>query len=308
MGRVVTRVGMFIVAGTMLLALAGCGSPEDAAIGSAEPESAAGPGDEAAGAGQGPAADDDGLITQAVVAASGHDIVYTVDLSIQVDDVLAASDRAARIATAAGGFVASEQVSGAEYATLTLRIPAEVHTDAVTSLEALGTVANRDRRTENVHEDVVDTASRVASQQASIARIRALLAEATELGEIISIESELASREADLDALLSRQSDLAGRTSMATVTVSLHAPGEEPEAGDDTGFLAGLSDGWDALATTAAIALTAAGAILPFAAAAAVVGLPVRLLIRRRRASTRAARVPDGPGDPPAQADASPAA
>jgi hypothetical protein len=297
--------GMVAAAGVMtMLALAGCGSPEEAAIGSDRPGAAAGPENDAAGAG-GAAARDGGLITQAVQDASGQDIVYTVELSIEVEDVHAASDRAATIATAAGGVVASEQVSGAEYATVTLRIPADVHADAVTGLESLGTVIERNRRTENVHEEVVDTASRVASQQASIARIRALLAEATDLAEIISIESELASREADLDALLSRQQQLARLTSMATVTVSLHAPGDEPETEDDMGFLAGLSGGWGALVATAAVVLTATGAMLPFAAAAALVGAPVWLVIRRRRA---ARATPAGPGEPPAQPDASPAA
>ena len=50
-----------------------------------------------------------------------------------------------------------------------------------------------------------------------------------------------------------------------------------------TGFLAGLKGGWEAFTASVVVVLTAVGAVLPFAVAAAVVGLPLWWALRRRR-------------------------
>ncbi|WP_053202776.1 DUF4349 domain-containing protein [Jiangella muralis] len=280
------------------VALAGCGGADDSSGGSdaaheapaadAPPEGgdqAPGDGDQAAGEGDQASGDGGGVIANIANAVDGRSIIYTVDLSIDTDDVLAAANRAAAVATTAGGFVANEQVDGDRMAVLTLKIPSDGHQQAVSELEQLGDVTSRDRGTEDVTQEVVDVASRVESQRASIARIRALLADASALSDVVSIESELATREADLDALLSRQEQLAGLTAMATVTLNLYERGEAPpqEDDDDGGFLAGLAGGWDAFVTVGGGFLTAVGAVLPFAALATLVGVPAYRIVRRRR-------------------------
>lgn len=283
-----------------ILALAACssgGNDTDAASGAAiADEEAAAPApaedapadaDKGADDGAGESADEgaaSAIIAPAARSTTQRQIIYTVDLSISTDDVAGAAQRAATIAISAGGLVADEHTSGEDSSTLTLRVPASDHQDTIAKLEELGKVTDRSRGTQDVTDEVVDTASRIVSQRASIARIRALLDDATDLSDVISIESELAGREADLDALLSRQEQLAGLTSMATVTVSLYAYGEEPPPDDDRGFLAGLGGGWDAFVAAGALALTILGAVLPFAALAALVGMPGYVLIRRRRA------------------------
>ncbi|SDS86354.1 DUF4349 domain-containing protein [Jiangella sp. DSM 45060] len=296
------------------LALAGCGGADDSDSGGSsaadEPapaaeapeQNAAGDGDQAAGEGEDggkgdQASSDGGVLTNVANAVDGRSIIYTVDLTIGTDDVLAAANRASAIATTAGGFVASEQVSGDQDAVLTLKVPSTGHQQAVTELESLGEVTSRDRGTEDVTQEVVDVASRIESQRASIARIRALLADASALADVVSIESELATREADLDALLSRKEQLAGLTAMATVTLHLYEQGEEPpqEEDDDDGFLAGLAGGWDAFVTVGGGFLTALGAVLPFAAVAALVGVPAWQIAKRRRGQRQPAPLPDSP-------------
>ena len=290
------------------LALAGCGgndsdggaSSGDAAV----DESAEVPAADAPAEGDGGAAEENaaqrsegGVLAEVVSAATDRSIIYTVDLAISVDDVLAAANRAAAAAVTAGGYVENEQVNGEHDAVLTLKVPSAGHQETVAELETLGEVTSRGRGTEDVTQEVVDVASRIESQRASIARIRALLAEATQLADVVSIESELAGREADLDALLSRQEQLAGLTSLATVTLHLYADGEEPpqEEDDDGGFLAGLSGGWDAFVTVGGGFLTGLGAVLPFAAVAALVGVPAYLIVRRRREQRQPVPLPDPP-------------
>ncbi|WP_116951470.1 DUF4349 domain-containing protein [Jiangella endophytica] len=296
-----------------VLALAGCGGDDggaDSAGGSADVPAAEAPaesngdaaapdgapegGDDAADAAQ----SDGGALANIASVVDGRSIIYTIDLAIGTDDVVAAANRAAAIATTAGGFVADEQVSGDENAVLTLKIPSDGHQQSVTELETLGDVTNRSRGTEDVTQEVVDVASRIESQRASITRIRALLADASQLTDVVSIESELATREADLDALLSRQEQLAGLTAMATVTLHLYETGEEPpqeDDDDDGGFLAGLAGGWDAFVTVGSGFLTALGAVLPFAALAALIGVPAYRVVRRRRDQAPAATPVPGP-------------
>lgn len=234
----------------------------------------------------------DRVITQAVQEAPGREIVYTVDLSIETDDIAKATRSATAITVAAGGFVADEYTDGDVSSMITLKVPVAAHADAVGKLEALGEVTGRTRTTQDVTQEVVDTESRIASQQASIERIRTLLAEATDIGEIISIESELASREADLDALLSKQKELSALTSMATVTVSFSTPEDEQDE-TDLGFLSGLQGGWDAFSGAVAITLTLLGALLPFLLAAAVIGAPVWFAVRSRRTASPAVTEPE---------------
>jgi hypothetical protein len=132
----------------------------------------------------------------------------------------------------------------------------------------------------------VDVDSRVKSAQASVERIRALLSEATTIGEVVRIESELARREADLESLLAQQRSLADQTALATLTVTVLAPdavGPAPE--EETGFLAGLERGWEALVGVVVVALTTFGVLLPFLAVALIILTPIAAAWRRRRAS-----------------------
>ncbi|TDC47622.1 DUF4349 domain-containing protein [Jiangella ureilytica] len=306
-----TVFGTTTVALVAVIALAGCGGSDDsgssggsdAAVDAPAPEAPAegdgggeaAPQDDGGDADAGPRSEGGVLAEVVSAAARDRSIIYTVDLTISTDDVAAAANRAAAAAVTAGGYVANEQVNGQHDAVLTLKIPSADHHATVAELEALGEVTSRSRGTEDVTQEVVDVASRIESQRASIARIRALLADATQLADVVSIESELAGREADLDALLSRQEQLAGLTAMATVTLHLYESSDAPPAradDDDGGFLAGLSGGWKAFVTVGGGFLTALGAVLPFAALAALIGVPAWQIAKRRRGQ-RAAPLPD---------------
>jgi hypothetical protein len=168
-----------------------------------------------------------------------------------------------------------------------LRIPSARHTTVVGDLEELGEVEHRSRTAEDVTAEVVDVEARVASQRRSIARIRELLDQASDLSDVVRIESELAGREANLDSLLSRQEQLSSLTTLATVTVTFYKTDRAPEGGPNAvGFMSGLRGGWEAFVATIRVVGAVAGALLPFVAAAALIGIPGWLLWRRRRPSS----------------------
>jgi Domain of unknown function (DUF4349) len=117
-----------------------------------------------------------------------------------------------------------------------------------------------------------------------VARIRTLLAHATKISDIVAIEGELSQRESDLESLEAQLKSLDDQVDLSTLTVSLNAQGApKPKPHDNTGFVAGLSNGWDAFVTSLVAVATVLGALLPFLLVLAVIGLPGLVLWRRRR-------------------------
>jgi hypothetical protein len=226
-------------------------------------------------------------------ALTGRSIVYTAEESIQVADISHAVSAVEAAVDAAGGLVARSERSGgatpdAATADLRLRIPPSNFESFLDRIGKLGTVSDRTLTGDDVTEQVVDVASRVATQRASVDRVRALMAQATSLKDVVALESQLSQREADLEALLAKQNKLKDQTDLATVTVHLMTPPAKPTVVAPTehrmGFGTGLGNGWDAFTGAAVAAATVLGAVLPFALALAVLGPPLAwLLVRLRR-------------------------
>jgi hypothetical protein len=218
-------------------------------------------------------------------------LIHTAMLSIRVQgDVAVARRKAEDIALGAGGMIQSEQVSSESgsgrvvSADLVLRVPPDTYERTLRELADLGTPIDQSRDTKDVTQQVVDVESRIAIQRTSIERVRALLSRATKIGDIVSVESELTRREADLESLLAQQKALSQQTDLATIRLGLVAVGEEQVPTDDNrGFLAGLENGWHAFTGFVAVLLLIIGAMLPFLAAAALVSLVAIAALRRFR-------------------------
>lgn len=189
------------------------------------------------------------------------------------------------VATSLKGSVASENTQGSgehAYAELTLRVPNDTFDTAMSRLGEIGTVTHREVSTDDVTTQVIDVDARVRAQRASVNSLQRLMDKARTVGEVMSVERELAQRQGDLDSLLQQQRYLADQTSMSTISVSISEEAEEAEEAG-TGFVDGLSAGWGALGAFLAAAAMTAGALLPFVPVVALVGVPIWLVIRRRR-------------------------
>ena len=263
------------------------------------------------------------------VPIDGSKVIRTADLSIRlrVDPVpstdSAAADRdanaAARsaalaqaagsvrsIATGAGGFQASADGGGSQIA-VSLRVPTDQYDAVLDKLTAVGEVTARSESSQDVTAQSADVNSRVESMTASVARVRALLAQATTIADVISIESELSVREANLESLQQQQAALNGQVAMSTISLSLSAITNDPlttePATPDNGFIAGLNAGWAALVGFAGWVGGAVGALLPFLPLLAGAVVLVWWLLRRTRRRRAAAS-----STPPAPTPAGPAA
>ncbi|MEU0680433.1 DUF4349 domain-containing protein [Streptomyces albogriseolus] len=215
-------------------------------------------------------------------------IIRTASLTVRVKDVPTALDEARTATTGAGGYVGDETTrrdsQGHERTHVVLRVPVDAYDRVLAALEGTGTLVERNASAVDVTDQVVDVESRIRSQRASVARIRELMDRATRLSDVVTLEGELSSRQADLESLLARQASLKDRTSLATITLTLsETPVKKAaRADDDPGFLDALAGGWGVFLTLLRWLMLALGAILPFAAVAALVVLVWSRLIGPR--------------------------
>jgi hypothetical protein len=220
-------------------------------------------------------------------------IVYTADLHVRVDKVGPAATRAGTIVDEAGGYVFSQdaKLSGQADTTLVFKIPPNAFTRVLDRLANLGTPLAKNINAEDVTDQVVDLQGRFETATASAARLRALLANAANVPDIVAIERELATRESEVESLGGRLRVVRSRVQFATVTVVLTSKPAPKETAGIPGFTDSLSSGWNAFANAGRVALAAIGATLPFTLLAALIAAIV-LALRRRRHHPAPAQAP----------------
>ncbi|MDO0937414.1 DUF4349 domain-containing protein [Streptomyces sp. DG2A-72] len=270
------------------LALTGCtGANDSSDRGSGGDAAAAAPEGRQEGAAGGES-DASGAKADAPPNLSASHIIRTASLTVQVKDVPKALDEARTTAENAGGYVGNETTTrdekGNERTRVILRVPIDQYEEVLTDLEGAGKLLDRTAKAQDVTEQVVDVESRIKSQRASVARIRELMDQATRLSDVVTLEGELSTRQANLESLLAQQVSLKDRTTLATITLSLSQTPVKKDAAedDDPGFVDALTGGWDAFVTVLRWIGVAIAAVLPFAAAAALLVLLWLRLIRPR--------------------------
>ncbi|MFW5469737.1 DUF4349 domain-containing protein [Knoellia sp. CPCC 206435] len=223
----------------------------------------------------------------AVRAGAGDKLVRRASLQLKVDSLRGSAERIRAIATSQGGSVLSEELYASMGAgpdtsgSITITVPASSLESTIGLIEKVGDVQFRSSSSEDVTATYVDTEARVKSLTESVGRIRELLATAKSISDLVALENELSRRQAELDALTAQLANLKDSVAMSPISISLSTDDFEPVTAG--GFLAGLRSGWSAFLTSLSVLATALGAVLPFALAGALVGIPVMVWWRRRR-------------------------
>ncbi|MFI7216066.1 DUF4349 domain-containing protein [Micromonospora maritima] len=292
-GRRLRGAALVAVGLAAVLAVGACSAGGDSGSDSAAPQNAAG------GAAEGGADRDQappGGTGGADLRVDQRSIIYTGTMQVRVDDVDTAAREATTAVTAAGGFVGGDRRSSQSAdarAVLTLRVPADRFAGVIDQLAGFGRQERREIRTEDVTEQVVDLDARIATQRARVESARKLLAQASSVDQLVTLENEVGTRQADLAALEARKRRLADLTALSTITVTfLGRDASTAEEDADLGFRTGLGGGWTVFLTSVRVLLTVLGAVLPFAV---VIGVPLWLLLRWRRRRARRTPPPGGP-------------
>ena len=225
----------------------------------------------------------------AKITTQSKSVISRGQVSLESEDLDKARFELKKLLDTWGGSITNEESSAddegrTDLQQLELRVPSRLFGTAMDEISKLGKLVERSRTSEDVTTQVIDIDARVRSQKVSLARIEALMARAETLSQVISIESQLSRRQAELDSLEQQQKYLADQTAESTINVYLSVPDTEATEEDDSnGFIAGLEDGWDAFRSATTGLLQGLGAVLPFGVALALLGVPVALAWRRRR-------------------------
>lgn len=287
------RTALALAGIATLVALAGCSSSEGSgdSAGRTEKVASADVGMSAVqDPGAAPVADDASRDAATAPTVQQPAVISTGTVSLEAKDVARTRLQVRKVVDAHRGTVGEQETTTGEKgelatARLVLRVPSEVFDDVVAALEEVATPTGTTTTSEDVTAEVVDVDARIRAQRKSVQRIESLLARAETIEQIVAIEAQLASRQADLDALESRQQWLADQTSMSTITVYVERPAARHDREDDTadGFLGGLAQGWDAFVDGLSAVLLVVGFLVPWLALLAVLAVPTGLVLRRRR-------------------------
>ena len=167
----------------------------------------------------------------------GREIVYRATISVQADDVTAASNEAVAIVQGLGGIVFSQttRTEPEPRAEIVFKVlPADFST-ALERLAGVGRLVDQSISADDVTERVVDLESRISTAETSVARLRRLLEEAVDLEDVAAIERQLLDRETTLEVLRGQLRTLRDQVDLATITLTIT---QSPTVLPDTGITA----------------------------------------------------------------------
>ena len=239
------------------------------------------------------------------VAPTGPRVVRNADMSVKVDEGRfgAAFDRVSAIATSYGGYVTSSGTAAGEdggravSGQLTLRVPVDRFEDARRALGELGEVERESQRGEDVSGQLVDYDARLRSLKAQEESLQGLLGRATNVGEVMQVQSSLFGVRQQIEQLEGQRAQLDQAAALATIQVSLYEPGAgfllDPEPEPATGLADAFERAVDGAVSVLGGMIVVVGWLTPVAALLLLGWLVARL--RRRPAAPVAPAAPATP-------------
>jgi hypothetical protein len=237
----------------------------------------------------------------------GRDVIVEMHVSMHSDDIGRTVASISAQAAALGGGIASsdidygtrseptpeaaDEVAPAEggYAVLVVKVPPASVNNLLDGLADSGSVVAVNQSATDVTDQLVDLDVRIANARASVENVRGFMDQTTNLGELVSLESELTRRQTELEQLEAQQRNLTERVSLSTLTIEIRptpttaaASGAagEPEEGIADAF----RTGWDAFVGAVFAVAFIMAVLSPFLAVAGVVLLIAWIVSRRSRA------------------------
>lgn len=177
-------------------------------------------------------------------------LVKTGYLNIVVDKVAKTKTEIEKICKEYDAYVSSETQNTfderLEYEQV-IRVPAASFDVFVQKLETLASnVKNKNIQTSDVTEEFIDKEARIKTKKELEIRYREILKQASEVSDILSIESQLNQVRADIESMEGRLNYLRSQVAFSTLTLSFYEPiGAEFGFGSKT--VAAFSNGWDML-------------------------------------------------------------
>lgn len=291
---------MSVLATMTVLGLASCAADEDRS------SSATVPGDASSGGGLTDAPSEEAPATTVPggtdtgVAPADRKLIIRITVGVEVTDVAKAVDEVIALARVHGGELSQSSVdlsdprfAGGE---MVFRVPPEQTQAFIEALDpGIGRRTSLQTSQEDVTLQVTDLEARIKTARAGLDRVQALLASAKNLGEVISLESELTERQTALEELLAQKKYLDGLVAMSTVTVRISAALAEPVADDDKGVGAAFRRGWNDFVGLLRALVVVLGRTWPFLVLLGAIGAVALPFTRRAARRNRSVAPPNPP-------------
>jgi len=155
-------------------------------------------------------------------------IVRNGEMSLVVEDVVAARDEVAQLALRFNGYVVSSRISGEEQEMrgyISIRVPDDQFEQALAELRELAVRVNSESTSSrDVTEEYIDLEARLKNAEATESQYLALLEKAKEVEDILRIYDSLSRVRNEIEQIKGRMQYLERTSSMSLVSVNL-----EPE-------------------------------------------------------------------------------
>ena len=187
----------------------------------------------------------DGRVSGAALETAQRMVISTASISIEVEMVQTAIAEVRAIAESLGGFVEHLDSSGGperQRASMTVRVPQAQFETALGRIEVLGEVQSRNEGAKDVSEQFIDLEARLKSSLREEQSLLSLLGRTGTVGEILTIERELARVRSEIERFQGQLNFLERRVDLATISVSLFPPDEEVSEAPSAALVIRVSD------------------------------------------------------------------
>lgn len=235
---------------------------------------------------------DRGADTAAAPVMTEKKIIRTASMTIQTKTFEDSLNALKSACEGQGGWIesSSENVNsytGLRTAYLTLRIPQAGLDAYLAGTEGLGRITSRSESADDVTESYQDTAARLATQQALMARLQALITESADLSDLLALESQIADTQYQIDRLQSSLNTTDRQVNYSTVHVTLQEEKNVPLTETTVSFgdriISAIEMGFEALVEFLQDMLIFLVAALPFIVIVGVVVIVVKIVRRKKK-------------------------
>ncbi len=172
------------------------------------------------------------------LSTAGRQVILSVNLTVECEQVGQARDKAVSAAEAAGGFVESlnywTDSEGLVSASMALRVPSASLSNVLNQLRELGTVLGEQASRADVTAQHIDLTARINNLRLQEQSLLTLLGKAESLGDIFAIQSELARIRTEIESYESQLRYLDEQVDLSSIYLSLQPAGAGP--GPTSGF------------------------------------------------------------------------
>ena len=199
-------------------------------------------------------------------------LIRTGSASIEVQKLDPAIMKVRQLATQLGGYIANSSIMGGRdqvrSATLEMKIPAAQYDQAIGGLGGIGKVESVNTNVEDVGEEYVDIAARVANAKRLEERFINLLATRTgRLQDVLAVERELARVREEIERYEGRMKFLRTRAAVSTLSITVHEPipilGQNP---GDNPIVGALKQAWRNFVSFVSWTIASLGVLIPLGA------------------------------------------